>query len=621
MKVKTVSIKNNSSTVKNRKDISGKSLPMKTFGVLANPFTIHTPEKMPPEQVVDLFVDVLTDFPKIHNVGHLFLHGPRGSGKSMIFRYLEPDCQCLANKLSANELPFYSILVPVKLTNLNRTELKRLEGKHASIFINEHFMVMYIAEIILESLSKLYKPKPNELKVFMKNVFFKLLQNSGWTTPTKIKRVKTDSEYINIMKDISQNLRFDISQYMKKLSFPDKEVIPYPGPLCSYTDFLYPLLCSLKTLSFIPNSPIFLLIDDADCLSLIQRQILNTWVSSRTSSEVSLKISTQLRYQTFRTVTGQSIQTPHDFTEVNIVTTYTASSTKSRYKERMEQIIGRRLSKIAGVNISPNAFFPEDIEQENKIHNIYEQIKEKWESEGKGYRAGDDAYRYARPDYIKSLGGQSKGTYLYRYAGFDQLVHISSGIVRNFLDSAAEMFSEMKSQNADKNAQCIPPIIQDAVVRKKAEEFLFNEFEKLRDDRSHDAPPLNEISKLYNLIQSLGGIFYKILISERSERRVFSIAISGTINDEEIRKVLSLGTELGYFHKSSIGNKEGTGRTPLYILSRVLAPHFKLDPTSFAGYLFVNEDDLRLAMTNSRMFIDRRLKDNKSDVGQMRLFE
>ena len=31
----------------------------------------------------------------------------------------------------------------------------------------------------------------------------------------------------------------------------------------------------------------------------------------------------------------------------------------------------------------------------------------------------------------------------------------------------------------------------------------------------------------------------------------------------------------------------GTAKARLYILNRLLAPHFKLDPTSFAGYKFV----------------------------------
>ena len=57
-----------------------------------NPFTVKTPEGLAAAEAASLFVDVFTDFYKIRDPGHAMLNGPRGSGKSMMFRYLEPDC-------------------------------------------------------------------------------------------------------------------------------------------------------------------------------------------------------------------------------------------------------------------------------------------------------------------------------------------------------------------------------------------------------------------------------------------------------------------------------------------------------------------------------------------------
>ena len=54
-----------------------------------NPFQITTPEDLDAQKTVSLFVDVFTDFPKIIDPGHVFLIGPRGVGKSMMFRYLQ----------------------------------------------------------------------------------------------------------------------------------------------------------------------------------------------------------------------------------------------------------------------------------------------------------------------------------------------------------------------------------------------------------------------------------------------------------------------------------------------------------------------------------------------------
>lgn len=56
-----------------------------------NPFRVFSPEEMVAEDVCELFVEPFTDFSKITLPGHAMLNGPRGSGKSMIFRYLLPD--------------------------------------------------------------------------------------------------------------------------------------------------------------------------------------------------------------------------------------------------------------------------------------------------------------------------------------------------------------------------------------------------------------------------------------------------------------------------------------------------------------------------------------------------
>src|SRR6185295_200923 len=73
----------------------------------------------------------------------------------------------------------------------------------------------------------------------------------------------------------------------------------------------------------------------------------------------------------------------------------------------------------------------------------------------------------------------------------------------------------------------------------------------------------------------------------------------------DVSDIFELGVRYGYFHRSTIGNKEGTGRTRLYVMTRRLAPHFNLDPSSFAGYLFVTNEHLREAMENPDKLLRR----------------
>lgn len=117
----------------------------------------------------------------------------------------------------------------------------------------------------------------------------------------------------------------------------------------------------------------------------------------------------------------------------------------------------------------------------------------------------------------------------------------------------------------------------------------------------------------------MGQTFHDILVSDRSERKVFSIALSN-IPDNEIKQVLKTGVRLGYLHEATIGNKAGNGRTWLYILNRRLAPSFVLDPTGFQGYLFMTNEDLHIAITTGKQL--RAIEESfDDDIKQLSLFD
>ena len=587
-----------------------------------NPFTVLTPEDMTAEQMSSLFVDVFSDFPKLRDQGHTFIHGPRGSGKSMMFRYLEPDCQRLALACGLSDLDFYGIYLSLKNTQLDITEFQRLESMHASIVLNEHFMTMCLSERTFDSLVKhcadCSRDHLEDVKRFIRDALFGLLHACGWEDqPCAIDELSTPLQCFQYAQEICGGLFRNVINYLKRLSFTS-EPQPFSGPLCGYLDFLLPLLKALKQLPFIPRGPVYLLIDDADDLNHTQTRVLNSWVSSRTSAFVSIKISTQLQYKTYLTLVGQTIDAPHDYSEVNISTVYTTK--KGTYRDRLRRIVEKRLESVR-INGTPEEFFPDDREQEEAIAHIAEELRANWATEGRGARAADDALRYARPDFIRSLGGPSKSRSSYSYAGFDQMVHVSSGVIRYFLDAAAVMFNETIAETPE--VRCIPPARQNEVLRRQANEFLYNEIAKQRISymNSPDGPALlQQLDKLRNLIDALGGTFELILNSARSERRVFSMAFSDS-PDRDVLDVLALGERLGYFQLSTIGNKEGTGRTTLYILSRRLAPLFTLDPTSFAGYLFVTTQAIRQAMENPQRLLRQIKAKGIEEMGESRQLE
>lgn len=559
-----------------------------------NPFAVQTPEDLTAEVVVSLFVNVFSDFSMVEKPGHTFLHGPRGSGKSMMFRYLEPDCQAARrDAVPMPEREFFGVLLPIKKTDLNVMELARLEDKHANIVLNEHLLTVAVAARTFAAIRKARITDEGSyalaLAGFYKDTFRKLVAQSGWDEEIPpISDGATLDTVLGEMQGVCDSMYLKASNYLRRLSFTATP-LPYTGPLTGYLDFMVPLVQGLRKLPFMARGPVYLLIDDADNLNQTQTRILNTWVSYRTIGDISLKISTQLRYKSFGTAFGGTIDAPHDYSEVYISSVYTSSRGKNKYLERIREIVRLRLD-AAKIDVVPEQFFPPDEVQEQKIRDIGENLRRKWEAgEGRGYRPSDDVTRYARPEFIKSLRGKSKSGSTYSYAGFDQLVHISDGVIRHFLEAASRMWSVTQASNGGADVTSIPPSIQNQIVREMADS-LMSDFDKLELEDAKDS-----VQKLRNLVEALGGIFQQIMLSDRSERRAFSIAFSDA-PDEEVQRILDLGVRYGYLQRSYIGNKDGTGRTVQYIFSRRLAPRFTLDPTSFAGYQFVRNEAIRKAL-------------------------
>lgn len=584
-----------------------------------NPFQITTPEDLTAEEMVQLFVDVFSDFQKVIDPGHVFLMGPRGVGKSMMFRYLQPDCQSLKYKCGIDKLPFVGIYIPLKNTNFVMTELKRLEDRHASDILNEHILVTFFTVKIFESLSQSgCETDKIDIRLLMHfyEKFIDLLSDG-----VDYDKPQCDCTPKDIFKKISQIMEKKykgVMNYTRKLAFT-KELLPFEEEIYDYLDFLLPVLDNLSNI--INQSTIYLLIDDAQCLTETQTCILNSWVSTRTSRRVSFKISSQYNYKSFYTIQGSTIDSPHDFSLIDMASIYTGTN-KSKYRDRIEEIVNKRL-KLFGIDSCAEDFFEKDVEQEESINKIAEEYRKRFDKgAGRGYNRSDDAIRYSRPDFIKGLAGQSKNSSTYSYSGFEQLVHLSSGVVRYFLEPAHLMYAKECTNRdyKDKVVNSISPSVQNDIVRDEANKFLFNELDRIKIGGHKDAIPSSDIEMLTNLIKGLGGLFREILLSNRSERRIFSIAISDKVS-VTVERILILGVQLGYFHQSTIGKKNAIfgGRTKLYIMNRRLAPIWTLDPNGFAGYLFVKNEILEEALVNPDAMNKRIHKTLESDKDYIQL--
>jgi len=580
----------------------------------ANPFSVKTPENLSAQELVDLFVPY-PEFGNLQVGGHQFLDGHRGSGKSMMLRMMSPDSQMLYRDCAFCDLPYFGVYLSIKATELNAPEYTRLEDEISGTILSEHVLTIKLLSTLFQAINIhctehiAANNLEETLRQFVLSTLFNKLKYSGWdeTFPDK-----TDPQLANTTNILSYIIElFDAIhsrsvQYVKRFSFVGNSQ-PYQGALIGFQDVLLPIIQSLSTSNILPKAPVYFLLDDADNLTKQQTQILNTWVSYRTTASISLKISTQLNYKTYKTTSGVRIEAPHDFSSINFTSVHTGSH-KERYPKLVADIVRKRLARYGLENTDPYSFFPEDEAQKKAIKKIADEIKEKWESGKSGYRPGDDAYRFARPEYIRRLSGRSKQGSTYKYAGFEQLVHVSSGIIRFFLEPASRMFTDQLLKSNESQMSEISPSIQDHALRKQADQLLLQEFddlEKEAENSEDQSIQLNDVVRLRNLVQGIGAIFKAHIMNETiTQRRMFSFIVSGK-ESPELKSILKFGVRHGYFYEDTIGSKNGLGREAVYILTRRLAPAFSLDPIGFSGQLSIGSEELLEISRNPKTYINR----------------
>ena len=276
-----------------------------------NPFSVTTPETMSADEIVKLFVQSAPNM-QLDSHGHLFIHGHRGSGKSMAFRLMSPDCQLIIKNKSLRDHPFFAIYATVKATELDLHEFARVQDESSGLILAEHLLVTFFTGKCIRSLLNVCSVALTEgqslsqLKLFIeKYVLVRLrveeVQESEFSD---ILSAKDANSLLTATQALLDGIHVQTVRYLRRRGTTN-QYVAYTGPLLGFQDFLLPLLRNLKSIQTLPQGPVYLLVDDADNLNLLQTLVLNTWVSYRTNDEVSLKISTQLRYKTYSTTTGR----------------------------------------------------------------------------------------------------------------------------------------------------------------------------------------------------------------------------------------------------------------------------------------------------------------------------
>ena len=552
-----------------------------------NPFELVTASKLRADEASELWCDD-SRLDRVRGRESCFINGNRGTGKSMLFRILQPDCQELLFPGARSE--FLSVYFSVRDSDFMIEELQLLKSNRMRNALSESHLILLILRQLFVTLRGSPELVPMEHQgQFARMVVGRLRSafefgESGTFTEPDTGYEATLEWVLDLLDAESQQT---VNYIVRQLYGPEQG---YGGPLFFFDGILGPIADFFHAQV---GRCLFILIDDGDDLPLSHTIVLNSWIGRRRASTV-FKVSTMYAYKTFETRSGSTIQEPHDFVQYDIATRFIEYGSED-YVDLLRQICLKRLVQLGlrgedGQAIDPEVFLPEDEEQEERLAAVRRELTEEYRKRYSGRAVGDNVYRHLSSEYMRRLNAK-KSLGSYRYAGFKTLAILSGGLVRDFLIGAQRMYDNAARQSRGDVVDSISPEIQNRIVREHADRVL----QDIGDCRKKRSGTEEEWRAVANMVSGLGRVFRGKMLSEDSERRVFSFAFQSEPSPEVLR-LLDLAAREGYVVRGFISKKEGGGRRVLYVLTRRLAPAFSLDVSSYSGYLSVGPSSIeRLA--------------------------
>ena len=554
---------------------------------MRNPFELVTASKLSAAEAIDLWCDD-NRLDRVRGGESCFINGNRGTGKSMLFRVLQRDCQQLLFPDGNPE--FLSVYFAVRDSDLMIEEFALMQNHRQKSALSESHLILLIVRQFLVEVVKTPEAVPEAIRDG-----FQQLLTDGIETAYEFSEITcpelSGGEFEPTIKCLIELLDLETNRLVNHVLRQLYEAeVGYSGPLFYFDVLLGPIADFLMKDT---GCRLFILIDDADDLPRSHTVILNSWIARRRRSVV-FKVSTMYAYKTFETRSGSKIQQPHDFIQYDIASRFLEYNSED-YVDLVRRICIKRL-KQAGVQsdmdgvVDPEQFFPPDSSQDDRMDKLRASLTAEYEEKYSGRSVGDYVYRHLTSEYMKELN-RRRSLHSYRYAGIRTLAILSGGLVRDFIICAQRMYDDASRDMQDEQVLSIPPSIQNQVVRDYADSILF-EIEDARKKRSGTDSDWRAIA---NIINSLGATLKRKILSNDSERRVFSFAFQSRPK-ADLARLLELAVGEGYLVRGFISKKEGIGRRYLYVLTRRVGPAFSLDVSAYSGYLSLEPSAIEEAM-------------------------
>ena len=529
---------------------------------IRNPFEYEGAEKLRPEEILEYYVEDHNYSRFLQSKRNIFLVGDRGSGKSMALLFNSLPMRYLRSQRENKEvdLSIVCIHVPCNTPLTHKREYELLKDFEASV-ISEHFLAISIIHEICETLqkAKIQLEKAEEQK---------MREELNYLYGTKL-----PMESFPLWESIDVFCHKENTDAQRQLN--RKDHVLYDSAMTFISGVVPFLNCVRKTKRF-GNTHFSLMLDDVHDLNKYQISTVNSWVAFRDNSLFSFKIATAKTGRSdTKTSSGGNIIEGHDYTLIDMEGEYQNKYTD--FGKLAKDIIEKRLRSM---DISERAedFFPVNPQLLRDLGECEEKAREEGIAKYGSVNTKaivDYVYKYKRVLYFRRRQEKANiPTVL--YTGFESLVHLSTGIIRNLLDPCYWMYDKVISEHNQESITHIPPEIQSSVIieRSKTKWDNLQNVHKAQECTSKQA---EQISRLFD---NLAILFKKRLLEHKSEPRAIKFIITEKVhcNYDDLLELLELAQmeQLLYTYVSSA--KEFGKRTTYYVPNRILWPAKGLDP-------------------------------------------
>jgi len=534
-----------------------------------NPFEFEGANNLSEEDIINFYIEDYNYTRFIRSTKNIFLVGERGSGKTMTLLFNSFKIQhkiAINDGLSVN-FDKIGVHIPCNTPLFHKKEYLLLEEEYKKDIICEHYLVLSVLFNIAKTLSGISEVETDLMKIDSR--YFLNLKNIWGSS--------LDFKSDNFFEDIKVFVNKEIRDTQIKINSYEQD--GFYESSYSFSSLLLPFFDFLREIKCLTRSHFLIMIDDAHDMNEYQIRTLNSWIAYRDHSLFSFKIAVaKMTELDKKTSSGGSILEGHDYLSIELGKNL--YNKNSDFYHFAKKIIETRLDKVGIKNIPAEDFFPINKDFEKDMIQAREEAKVEAEKNGIEGNTKITEYikKYHRAIYFRNRNPKANTP---PYSGFDMLVDVSTGIIRNLLDPCYWMFD--KIANDEKfdinNLTNIDTATQNEIITHRSQALwiiLRNGLDKIVPNCTSD-----EGEHIYRMFDKMMILFKKRLMSNISEPRAVVFSLTGEkgyIREYEyVCKLINIACKAQMLYTRISSGKRIGSKIIYYVPNRMLLPDRGLD--------------------------------------------